>query len=171
MPLPDERAVIQHKDLIGILMEAARCDTRNTVTFASGADGLAQARVRGIVQRGGAVVQDENFGVAHERTGNGQALALAAGEVLAALRDPAFKPPSRVETNSAACEVSSATCSSASVASSFAPAEILRDGPGKQDGLLRHDADLAAQLPGRIVAHVDAVDEDAPGRRVIEAGG
>ena len=52
-----------------------------------GADGLSQARVRGIVQRRGAVVQDKNFGIAHERTGNGQALALAAGKVLAALRD------------------------------------------------------------------------------------
>ena len=32
--LPDKRAVIQHEDLIGIL-DGARCDTRNTVTFAS----------------------------------------------------------------------------------------------------------------------------------------
>ena len=86
--LPDERAVIQHKDLIGILDggRALRHQKYGDVRIV-GADGLAQARVRGIVQRGGAVVQNENFGIAHERTGNGQSLALAAGKVLAALRD------------------------------------------------------------------------------------
>ena len=42
---------------------------------------LAQRCVRREVQRGGAVVQNEKFGLAHKRAGDGQPLALAAGEI------------------------------------------------------------------------------------------
>ena len=135
-----------------------------------GADGLAQARIRRVVQRGGAVVQDENFGVAHERTGNGQALALAAGKVLAALRDLGVQTALAGRDKFRRLRGLERDLQLGIRCVLLAPAEILRDGPGKQDGLLRHDADLAAQLPGRIVAYIDAVDKDAPARRVIETG-
>ena len=169
--LPDERAVIQHKDLIGILDggRALRHQKYGDVRIV-GADGLAQARVRGIVQRGGAVVQDENFGVAHERTGNGQALALAAGKVLAALRDRGVQTALAGRDKFRRLRGLERDLQLGIRCVLLAPAEILRDGPGKQDGLLRHDTDLAAQLPGRIVAHIDAVDKDTSIRRVIEAG-
>ena len=91
--LPDERAVIQHKDLIGILDggRALRHQKYGDIRVVS-ADGLAQTRTRRVVQRRGAVVQNENFRIAHERAGDGQALPLAAGEVLAALRDLGIQP-------------------------------------------------------------------------------
>ena len=169
--LPDERAVIQHKDLICILDggRALRHQKYGDVRI-MGADGLAQARVRGIVQRGGAVVQDENFRIAHECAGNGQALALAAGKVLAALRDLGVQTALAGRDKFRRLRGLERDLQLGIRCVLLAPAEILRDGPGKQDGLLRHDADLAAQLPGRIVAHIDAVDKDAPARRVIETG-
>ena len=169
--LPDKRAVIQHEDLIGILDggRALRHQKYGDVRIV-GADGLAQTRIRRVVQRRGAVVQNENFRIAHERAGDGQALPLAAGEVLAALRDLGIQPALAGRDKFCRLRGLERDLQLGIRCVLLAPAEILRDGPGKQDGLLRHDADLAAQLPGRIVAHVDAVDKDTSIRRVIEAG-
>ena len=63
---------------------AARWETMNTVMpFGLLFDGLAQGSVGGKVQRRGTVVQNQNLRLRHQRAGNRQALALAAGEVAA----------------------------------------------------------------------------------------
>ena len=51
----------------------------------------------------------------------------------------------------------------------FAVADVLRDGAGEEDRLLRHEADLRAQLLLRHLAHVHAVHQDAAAVDVVEA--
>ncbi len=51
-----------------------------------------------------------------------------------------------------------------------AKGDVLLDGDCEQRGFLQHDADLVAQRVERDRAHVDAVDQHLPVRRVIEAG-
>ena len=46
-----------------------------------------------------------------------------------------------------------------------------RDGVGEEEGLLRDEADVAAQGLERIVAEWAAVDEDGAGRRVVAGAG
>ena len=46
---------------------------------------------------------------------------------------------------------------------------VLGDGVREQKRLLRHEADGAAQRRQRDLAHVDAVDEDRPGRRLMQS--
>ena len=50
-----------------------------------------------------------------------------------------------------------------------AEADVAADRVGEQERVLRDDAHLRAQCAQRPIARVDAVDEDAPARRVVEA--
>ena len=50
-----------------------------------GAQGFAERGIRGVVQRGGAVVQNQNVRMSHQRAGDCQALTLTAGQVASAL--------------------------------------------------------------------------------------
>ena len=54
--------------------------------------GAAEGCVRGVVQGGGTVVQDQDGGMTGQGPGNGQALALAAREVRSALPDRLIEP-------------------------------------------------------------------------------
>ena len=56
---------------------------------------LPEPRVRRIVERGGAVVEDEHFGIADEGARDGQPLPLSAREVLALLLDGRVQPALR----------------------------------------------------------------------------
>ena len=51
-----------------------------------------------------------------------------------------------------------------------AEGDVLGDGAGEEEPLLRHDAELAAQRVLRDVAQVVPVDRDPPFGRVVEAG-
>jgi hypothetical protein len=46
--------------------------------------------------------------------------------------------------------------------------DVAGEGVGEQERLLRHDRDRASQRAQRILAHVDAVDEDGAGRRILQ---
>ena len=47
--------------------------------------------------------------------------------------------------------------------------DVVRDGAAKQQALLEHDADVAAQGVQVQLAHVDAVDQDPAARGIVEA--
>ena len=172
VPLPDQRTVIQHKDLVGILDGGgALGHHEHTVTFRIvGADGLAQARVGGIVQRRGAVVQNENFRIAHQRAGDGQALPLAAGEVACRPARPRRSArPRGSSTNSAACERLERDLRARLVRCVLlAPAQILRGWcPANRTAFCGTTPILLRSCPAGSVAYIDAVDKDTvhPSRR------
>ena len=80
-------SLVQDDDGIGVLQGsgALRYDERGG--FGKGGKRLTQGGVGGVVERGRAVVLDENFGVFNERAGDGQALLLSTREVCALLLD------------------------------------------------------------------------------------
>ena len=51
----------------------------------------------------------------------------------------------------------------------LAEGDVLGDGAGEEEALLRNDAELAAQRRLRDVVQVEAVDRDAAVRRLVEA--
>ena len=53
---------------------------------------LAQGGVGGVVQRTGAVIQNQNVRLAHQRTGDGEPLLLSAGKVASALLHRLVQP-------------------------------------------------------------------------------
>ena len=48
--------------------------------------------------------------------------------------------------------------------------DVLLDGRGEEEGVLGHHADERAQLTRVRVAHIDAIDQDAPARYVVDPG-
>ena len=87
-PLGDTGAVVQDQDPVG---KADGCrplgNDQGHRLPGKLPQGVAEGRVRGVVQGGGTVVQDQDGGMTSQGPGNGQALALAAREVRAALPD------------------------------------------------------------------------------------
>ena len=130
---------------------------------------LSEAGVRGIVERGGAVVQNEHLGAAHQGARDGQALALPAREVLPLLRDFAVQPALggddvlRLRDAGGAHELFIRCIPPA-------PQQIGADGSLEQHRLLRHDAHALAQLLRGDGVHVPARKAHPAAAGGIEAG-
>ena len=90
--LRDDAAVVQHEDAVRMAHRrgALRHDEHRQVRQRG--DRLPEPRVGRIVERRGAVVQDQDVRPAHQRARDGQALALPAGEVAPALLDEKRQP-------------------------------------------------------------------------------
>ena len=80
---------------------------------------LAQRCVRREVQRGGAVVQNEKLGPAYKCAGDGQPLALAAGEIAPAWLDRRVQLALLILHDASACAARSASQSASSDASAL----------------------------------------------------
>ena len=87
-PEPDLAAVLDHQDLVGVTdgRDPLRHDDGHRVGHHRRERG-AERGIGGEVERGERVVEEVDAGSAHEGPGDGEALALAAGDVGAALRD------------------------------------------------------------------------------------
>ena len=77
--------MVEHQDAVGTHDggDALRHDERRGAWIASAQRG-AQAGVRGEVEGGGGVIEQQQVGLAHQRARDREALALATGEVTAA---------------------------------------------------------------------------------------
>ena len=105
-----------------------------------------------------------------ERARERGALALAAGEVDAALADERVvalgeRRPEAVDTGR-----SRGRERLVPVLVVAAGEQVLLERHGEENRPLRDERDVVSQLRDRQVARVDAADEYAPGRRVVEAG-
>ncbi len=76
--------VVEHEDEVGAADGRDALGDDDAGGVRERGEGAAQRGVRGEVEGGGAVVKQEQLGFAHEGAGDGEALALAAGEVPAA---------------------------------------------------------------------------------------
>ena len=80
--LASQYPVIQNEDLIGIAHgSGALGNDEGGGRVIHGADGHAELGIGGIVQGRGAVIENQNRGLAYQSPGDGKALALAAGEI------------------------------------------------------------------------------------------
>ena len=134
------------------------------------ADGAAQAGVRRIVQRGCAVIEDEHLRLFDERARDGQALALAAGEIAAALLDGLVQMQGLAGDDVERLRDGERLVQIFLRGAFVAPEEVGADGALEEHGLLRDDGDGLSQLLLVDSAHVRAADQNAALGRVVEAG-
>ena len=78
---PDDAAGIEHDDLLGMAMVFTRWATIRTCCSGSPGEGGAQIRIGPEIERGKAIVEDEDFGVTDDRAGDRKPLALSARNV------------------------------------------------------------------------------------------
>ena len=120
------------------------------------------------IQGGGRFVQDQNAGVLQNGPGDGDALALTAGKLAAALADLGFVAVRQLQD-----EVMG--IGRLGRRHHFLPGriqapvkDVFKNGRAEQDGVLRHHRQLLAQGSHGDIADVDPVDADAAGLRIIE---
>ena len=138
-------SIIQNNDLVCVLDGGSTLgndeDSRIGVKFP---DGFSKSCVCGKVQSRGAVVQNQDFRIAHQGTGNGKTLLLAAGEVPSALFHRS-------------CELAVFVFHHIRCLGSFqgfpqifigsiriSPAQVFRNGSLKKNGFLKHHTDADA---------------------------
>ena len=125
-------------------------------------------RVR--VERAGRLVQDQDARVLQDHARDGDALLLAAGELVAALADHrvvALRAAPRCGRGSPPRAPRASSSSSRGVG--LGVAQVLADRRVEEVRLLRHHADHLAQALQRHVAHVVAVDRHGAAVDVVEA--
>ena len=126
------------------------------------------------VQGGGGLVEDQDRGVLQQHAGEGDTLALAAGQLDAALADPGGIAAMTVPVAKIGHEAVSMGHVGGDdhlVFAGLGPAvaDVLQNRAVQQRGILGHHADLGAQALLRHPSDVLAVDQDAPGLQIVEA--
>ena len=113
----------------------------------------------------GGVVEHEDRRVHEQRAGDGDALALPAGEGVAPLADHGVVALGQLAARSSSAPAARAAASiSSSVGVGTAVGDVVADRHREEERLVEHHADVVAQARQREVAHVVAVDR-APRRR------
>ena len=113
-----DAALLEHDDLVGVQDGADPLrDHDHGRVLGLALESGAQHRIGLEVERREAVVEDVDVGLLDERASDGEPLALAAGDVGAALGDGLVKPSGMAFTNSSAWAMLKACHSSSSVAS------------------------------------------------------
>ena len=111
---------------------------------------LAQRCISGEVERGEAVVEDIQVGLAGQGAGYGQTLTLAAGEVRAALRHARVQPQWQFAHEARLRDIQRMPHLLLRGVG-IAVAQVVGDRAGEQPRLLRHVGDMLAQL---VLSHV-----------------
>ena len=117
--------------------------------------------LRGLVERRGRLVEQQHRGVADDGAGDGDALALAAGQRVAALADDGVV--SLRQAHDVAMDLGLlGRLLHLGIGSAFlAEADVLPQRHVEQHIVLEHDRHAAAQRIARDLADVDAIDGDA----------
>ena len=131
---------------------------------------LAQRRVGRVVQRRGAVVQNQNLRPPHQRAGDGQALALAAGEIASALFHHFVQTAGLGAHHLGGLRGLQRAPKVLVRGGEIPPAQVVSDGSLKQHRLLRHHGDFLPEGFGALLPDIHAVHQHAPRRNVVKAG-
>ena len=128
---------------------------------------LVERRLGPEVEGARAVVEDEDLGVFEERSGDGDALALAAGEAHTALRDGGVVAVRLGEDEILGLGDLGGPADGLLIRIRTADGNVVSDGGAEEFILLRDESDLAAQ--GREVEFfdIDAVHFDGARRGVV----
>jgi hypothetical protein len=167
----DDAALVHHQDDVGALDggQAVGDHQRGAAAHDAVERGLDVALGFGVERRGG-FVEDEDRRVLQQRPGDGQALALAAGEQHAVLADQgveALRQP--VDELAGEGRLGGALDVGARRAGEVAVGDVAGHRVVEQRHLLGDDGDVAAQVAQGVVLDIRAVDEDLPLLVVIEA--
>src|SRR5215813_21868 len=121
-----------------------------------------------VVERAGRLVEDQDARIGDERTGDGETLALAAGQARAALADDGVVTIGKLEDEVMGAGHLRSVNGLFDRHRAVGERDVVAHRAVEQDALLRHHADLTAQ-PGWIDhADIDAVDQNPSTRRRVE---
>ena len=164
-------AIVQHQNLIG------KPDGGRPLGYQEGCrrvfhlpDGHAQIGIRGIVQGGGAVVQNQDSGLAHQRTGNGQSLALTAGEVHASLLHRRIQLPFLILHHFPGLGGFQRRPQLVVGGIGIAPAQVLPDGALEQHRFLGNQPHGLAQGLRIIAVYLHPIQQHLPRQDVVQPG-
>ena len=163
-------AVIQDKDLVGIL------DGRQAVSDDEGGTAdheLVERILHDLlafrIECGGRFVKDEDLRILQDRSCDGDALALTAGEDEAAIADLGIDA-ARQTLNEFLCIRGANGIPDLFIRRIQTTVEdIFFDGGIEEERILRHEADVVAKGADRHIPDVDAVDADGSACHIIEA--
>ena len=165
--------------------DAAFLHDENHVGFLHGCDALGDDDLGGVgdlvverltdqlvrlgVDRGGGVVENQDLRLLQERASDAQALALAAGDVGAALFDVRVVLVRELLDEAVGLRELAGVADLLVGGVRVAPAQVLGDGSGEQHVLLQHHGDLVAQDLHVVVAHVDAADLERTVGHIVQS--
>ena len=115
-----------------------------------------------VVERAGRLVEDQDARVGGERAGDGDALALAAGEVGAALLDHRVVAVRQLGDELVGAGEPRHRDHLRARHGGIGERDVVVDRAVEQQVFLQHDADLAAQPAGIDLGDIDAVEQDLP---------
>ena len=124
---------------------------------------------RGVERRGG-LIEDEDFRVLENGPGEGQPLALAAGELHAVAAEQRVVAVGQALDELVGPGFPSGFADLLVGGVGAGVAEVLHHGGVEEEAFLERDADGAAEVIHVVLGHVDAVDADVAGGGVVEAG-
>lgn len=164
-------AFFQHVDAVGVEdgAEAVRDEQGNLAAFgADVADGPGDFLLGQGVEGGGSFVEEEEFGAAQQGAGDGDALFFAAREFEAPFADGGFEALFGTGEQVIARGFRERLQQVRFGGSGVHEEQVFPDGAGKKLGVLRDEADLAAQVVEMDGLLVEAVVEDAAVLRAVE---
>ena len=121
------------------------------------------------IDRGERLVEDQDGGVAEQRAGDGDALALATGQPDAALAHHRLIALRQARDELVGVGAAGGRAQIVQRRPGLAEAEVVLDGAVEEVRVLLHDGDLRAKVLEAQRAHVAAADADAPALGIVEA--
>ena len=165
-----DATIVEHDDAIGEgnRREAVGDDQRRP-TLHDLLERAANAALRGGIDGGRGVVEDQDARIEQQRAGNRDALALATREGQAALAHESLVAIGQLfDKRRRLCTLGRLAYLSVRRLG-LAEGDVVADRGGEEVGVLGDDADRAAQLIELQVAYIDALDEDRALLDVVEA--
>ena len=155
-PNPDDAAIIDHNDLIGFLHRAdALGDDQDRRILEVLAKGCADLCLCSRIHSACAVVQDQDVWLLEESACDTQALLLTARHIDAALPEVGVIPIRKAHDKVVGLGIPGSFLDLLLRRSCISPHQVLTDGAGEEDVLLKHDTDRAAQGRKFVVADVN----------------
>ena len=169
--LTHDSAIFQHQNQVRRLdgADALGHNDHNGIP-GLGVQGTAQGRVGLEVQRGEAVVKEVEVRLPEDGPGDGQTLPLSAGDVGAAGGHVGVKAEFLLLHEVQRLGHLQRVVGLRLGGVRLAPPEVVQNGPGEEESLLGHDADVLSQLLLPVVPDVAAVDQHGALRGVVVAG-
>ena len=169
-PMIDDLAAVEHEDLVAVdqRRQTVRDDHHRAAVRHALQIGVDQ-RLALRIERRGRLVEDHQLGIDDQRAGDGQPLALAAGQVGRAFLDPGL-----VALRQALDELLGAgepgRPHRVLEAEAGTPGEdVVLDGAAEQEVVLQHHAEALAQMAQVDLAQIRAVDLHRAGIVAVDA--
>ena len=131
---------------------------------------FAKRRVGGIIQRGSAVIQNQNFRGTNKRPCDGKPLPLSSREVHPSLLHRGTQLPVLI-LHDLPC-LGNLQCSPQIIVRGvlIAPKEVLTDGSFKQYRFLRNNSDLMPEGIHVVFIHILSANQHLPFRGIVQSG-